>query len=123
MLSKCLTTVQAAGDEQIKRSAASLRTPTQEVGHRPPGTADIAADMVAEGNALLLASLQSKCTAYETQLQQARTDILALRDDVGSDEESTATGVDLDGFQVKASKRRRKRQGDVENIAASLRVV
>ena len=122
MLSKCLTTVQAAGDEQVKRSTALLRTPTQEVGHRPPGTTDIAADMVAEGNALLLASLQSKCTAYEAQIQQAHTDIMALRDEVGSDEESTATGADPDGFHVKASKRRRKRQGDVDNIAARLRV-
>ena len=122
MLSNCLNTVQAAGDEQIKRSAATLRTPTQEVGHRPPGTTDVAADMVAEGNALLLASLQSKCDTYEAQLRQARTSLLALHDDGGSDEESTATGADMEGFQVKTPKRRRKRQADVESIAASLRV-
>lgn len=122
LLSKCLTTVQAAGDEQIKRSAASLRTPSQEVGHRPPGTADVAADMVAEGNAILLASLQARCNAYEAQIQQAHNSVLALQDDVGSDDESTATGAEPDGFQVKSSKRRRKRQVDVASIAASLRV-
>ena len=122
MLSSCLSTVQAAGDEQIKRSTATSRTSAQAVGHRPPGTADVAADMVAEGNAELLASLQSKCASYEAQLLQTRTDLLALQEDAGSDDESTATGVDNDGFQVKTSKRRRKRQVDVDSIVANLRV-
>ena len=116
MLSGCLSTVQAAGDEQLKRSAAALRTPTQDVGHRPPGTADVAADMVAEGNAMQFAALQAKCANYEAQLLQARTDIQALHDDMGSDAESTATAVDTEGFQL-STKRRRKRLGDaIDNL-------
>ena len=117
-LTGCLSTVRAAGDEQLRRSAAAVPVPTQEVGHRSPGTTDAAAVMVAEGNALQYAALQTKCARMESQLQQARVGVQELEADM-SDTESTATALEDEGFRLK-SKRRRKRLGEISNVIANL---
>ena len=113
-LASCLNTVRAAGDEQLRRSTAAAPPPTQELGHRSPGTASAAAEMVAEGNALQLAELQAKCARMESQLQQARAGVQELEADM-SDTESTAE----EGFRLKV-KRRRKRLGEIGNVIADI---
>ena len=110
--------MRAAGDEQLRRSAAATPLPAQELGHRPPGTADAAAEMVAEGNALQLAELQAKCARMESQLQQARAGVQELEADM-SDTESTATALEDEGFRLKI-KRRRKRLGEIGNVIANI---
>ena len=117
-LSGCLSTVRAAGDEQLRRNTAAMPTPTHEVGHRPPGTADVAAEMVAEGNAIQFAALQAKCAKMEAQLQQVRTGYQELEADMASDTESTATALEDEGFRIK-TKRRRKRLGEFGNVIAN----
>jgi hypothetical protein len=118
-LSSCISTVRAAGDEQLRRSAAATPLPEHEleVGHRPPGTAEATAEMVAEGNALQFAALQAKCARMESQLQQARVGVQELEADM-SDTEPTATAHDDEGFQLKV-KRRRKRLGEIGNVIAN----
>ena len=111
-LASCLNTVRSAGHEQFLRSTAATPPPTQTLEHISPGTAAVAVEMVAEGNALQLAELQAKCARMESQLELARTGVQELEADM-SDTDST-TG---EGFTLKV-KRRRKRLGEIGNAIA-----
>ena len=111
-LTSCLDTVRSAGHEQFLRSTAATPPPTQTLEHISTGTAAVAAEAVADGNALQLAELQAKCATMESQLQLARAGVQELEADM-SDTESTSG----DGFKLKV-KRRRKRLGEIGSAIA-----
>ena len=111
-----MAAVQAAGAEQVRQTAEtsnntgmsqSSQVLAGATGHRPPGTADVAAQLVAEGNAEYTARVVrelGQARAQVAELQQACADV--TDDDLASDNESTATAADTEG----ATKRQRKRK-------------
>ena len=130
-LNSSISAVHAAGAEQTRQAAeshVSAVTPNDSesresvAGHRPAGTVDVVAQLVADGNAAQLAIVTRQLEQYKTQVAEMGTLCADIDLDMASDCESTATAADHDGTakrQVKA-KRQRKKLGDVLKVISSI---
>ena len=130
-LSHSVATVHAAGAEQERQAADAPSTcispslpgqaPAASTGHRPPGTIDAAAQLVAEGNAEAFAQMQRELSHCKSQLAIVQQSWADMEGDFASKCESTATAADADGSTKSQSsaKRRRKRIGDFGKVISS----
>ena len=142
-LSRSVATVHAAGAEQARQAADTPVEPVSSTapdlppaapstdaaaappGHRPPGTAEAASLLVAEGKlqcSEIVAQMQRELSFCKSQLANVRQSWADMEADLTSEAESTATAADADGSKRQVSaKRRRKRIGEFGMVISNIK--